>query len=331
MMPALLFGILVLIHHSSLGSPRLAHGAKSMKRAMAKHLKASKAAQQNSRDQRTPAEEGLQLASTAEPAARAATPKQNKAQQIPSSAPAKIREDRGPNVDVDDWRPQDDDDQEDEADEDDDDEDEAFQTQSHNADRALQLREQREAESNKENQAESSQVQARKSLIDRQAGAEKVSWDDSSQELSQDAGFQQPHHRPSSDRHALRPINKRNAPELPPTTGRSPPKRTRFQETLPGDHDDEGQAPQQPPRASQVYNIANEAAKQMTALQPKAPQSRKPWSEEETETLLELIDTFGISWKLLKIEDERRLSILENRDQVALKDKARNMKFDYLK
>ena len=79
--------------------------------------------------------------------------------------------------------------------------------------------------------------------------------------------------------------------------------------------------------------MANGAAKRITASQPKAPQSRRAWTEDETERLLELIDEHGTSWKELKLRDQEQpeRGVLMNRDQVALKDKARNMKFDFLK
>ena len=321
----------MLIDESSLGSPRLAHGAKSMKRAMARHLKASNSAQQTSHHQFRPAEAESEVASTAVPAAQDSTPRIVRVQQVPSSAPAKIQKGRGlvGGDNDDDWTPHADD-NDGEFEDHEEDEEDAFQThqiQQENAERALQLKESREAESNKENQAGLSQPKARKHLIDRQVDAVRVPW--GSQDLGQDEGFQQSHNRPSSDRQILQPINKRNAPEPLANMGRSPAKRARFQETPIGDGDDI-QDSQQAPRASQVYNLANTAAKQMTALQPKEPQARKPWTEDETERLLELIEKFGTSWKQLK-EEDRDLRILDNRDQVALKDKARNMKFDFLK
>lgn len=79
------------------------------------------------------------------------------------------------------------------------------------------------------------------------------------------------------------------------------------------------------------YKKANAMAKRNVAVLPKKVQSRKAWTEEETEALISLIGDHGVSWKLLKEQDNANGSILEARDQVALKDKARNMKFDYLK
>jgi hypothetical protein len=72
----------------------------------------------------------------------------------------------------------------------------------------------------------------------------------------------------------------------------------------------------------------------------KQPQVRRPWTQEEELRLVELIGEFGISWSTLKANDDGNLDpetesrsgpqILRYRDQVALKDKARNMKVLYL-
>ncbi|KAL8821086.1 MAG: hypothetical protein Q9223_000811 [Gallowayella weberi] len=91
----------------------------------------------------------------------------------------------------------------------------------------------------------------------------------------------------------------------------------------------------EPPRPSQieVYREVNSSAKHRVASQPKGPQRRKPWLEAETSRLQELVEEYGISWALLKERDQNhaRGQELKDRDQVALKDKARNMKMDYLK
>lgn len=86
-----------------------------------------------------------------------------------------------------------------------------------------------------------------------------------------------------------------------------------------------------PPAPSQLenYKEANKVAKFKNSLLIKSPQKRKAWTNEETEALIELIGEYGTSWAFLKQKDERNK--LESRDQVALKDKARNMKFDFLK
>lgn len=89
----------------------------------------------------------------------------------------------------------------------------------------------------------------------------------------------------------------------------------------------------QPPPArvqSEAYKATNEAAKMNTAARTKKKvQTRKAWTDLETETLINLIQDHGTSWKLLKDQDVNK--ILLDRDQTSLKDKARNIKLDYLK
>lgn len=89
------------------------------------------------------------------------------------------------------------------------------------------------------------------------------------------------------------------------------------------------------PAPSQIENYVrvNALAKRRTAMRPKRVQTRTPWSAEETERLLDLIAEYGLSWSLLKKMDKDHPDggLLATRDQVALKDKARNLKADYLK
>jgi hypothetical protein len=59
--------------------------------------------------------------------------------------------------------------------------------------------------------------------------------------------------------------------------------------------------------------------------------ARKRWTEYETGTLISLVEQFGISWAQIKRWDEANGDFLSDRDQVNLKDKARNIKFDLLK
>ncbi|KAL8900298.1 MAG: hypothetical protein Q9207_005757 [Kuettlingeria erythrocarpa] len=89
------------------------------------------------------------------------------------------------------------------------------------------------------------------------------------------------------------------------------------------------------PAPSQIENYVrvNALAKRRTAMRPKRVQTRTAWSAEETERLLDLIVEYGLSWSLLKKMDKDHPDgeLLATRDQVALKDKARNLKADYLK
>lgn len=67
-----------------------------------------------------------------------------------------------------------------------------------------------------------------------------------------------------------------------------------------------------------------------SAAANKPPQRRRPWTQAETERLVELIEEHGCKWSLLKKMDlsHPEGAVLEGRDQVALKDKARNIKMD---
>lgn len=111
------------------------------------------------------------------------------------------------------------------------------------------------------------------------------------------------------------------------TTGRSNADPVTDDET----HDDEDHPPS-PPTLPQVHNykMAKEVGRITTAARAKKKtQTRKAWTDLETETLINLISENGTSWKLLKDKDVG--NVLVDRDQTALKDKARNMKFDFLK
>lgn len=116
----------------------------------------------------------------------------------------------------------------------------------------------------------------------------------------------------------------------PAATSRQSPKKGRHNQK----HDDDiaediGHAGARQEKAQPIYKEANAGAKRLMAKQPKKIQSRKAWTERETETLIGLIEEYGTSWTLLKEIDTD--GVLKFRDQVALKDKARNMKLDFLK
>lgn len=65
---------------------------------------------------------------------------------------------------------------------------------------------------------------------------------------------------------------------------------------------------------------------------PRAPQQRRAWTDAETERLLWLMRRYGCSWSTIKKADEQMVNPkLLDRSQVQLKDKARNIKMDYLK
>lgn len=102
-------------------------------------------------------------------------------------------------------------------------------------------------------------------------------------------------------------------------------------------------APSTPPEPlpdlspSQAYSTVNRQARQYSTVQQqngqKGPQRRIPWSPEEIDRLMLLIERHGTSWALIKRQDmalNKPDGLMVTRDQYALKDKARNMKCDYL-
>ncbi|KAL8727461.1 MAG: hypothetical protein Q9166_006049 [cf. Caloplaca sp. 2 TL-2023] len=158
-------------------------------------------------------------------------------------------------------------------------------------------------------------------------------------DVSDDEGFQQ-------DTRQITRLKKRTVEprdESTSTQGGSPSKRARIapRRREPVEADGIGNGLERhnnvndPPAPSQIdtYRIVNSAAKLRVAIQPKRPQTRRPWSEMETNRLQELIEEFGLGWSYLKQQDRTHPDgpALGERDQVALKDKARNMKLDYLK
>lgn len=61
-------------------------------------------------------------------------------------------------------------------------------------------------------------------------------------------------------------------------------------------------------------------------------QVRRAWTPGEIERLIQLIQDYQTQWsKILKVDAQMAIPMLQNRTQVQLKDKARNMKLDYLK
>lgn len=280
----------------------------------------------------------VQVASTAGPSTRALPPQRNfNAQVVVSSALAKVPNGQAPLADqYDNGRA-----------EDNEDEDIARSAQA-----SLAYRMQREAESNKENVAEipesqHTQTAKKRSIYDRQALAEKVSpihsqdSDANGQETetSSDEGFQ--HQAESSDvamRRQLKPATKRPGSK-PTRLQRRSPKKVRVQENTVADALDgnvdlarNAQETELPPsQGYEEYVRVNKSAKQKMAVMTKPPQRRSAWTGAETDMLYYLITEYGTSWKLLKEQDSVQDCVLEARDQVSLKDKARNMKMDYLK
>ena len=205
----------------------------------------------------------------------------------------------------------------------------------------------RQAESNKENiavQQDQTNLQSDSPRTQRrQPAGQRVSFgdgfvNDAGSDISEDAGFQtqEPILRSNINRARHRTAaspQKRSAGDAPGSQGLSPKKARRQQSNTsslshrPAERQNEEPSPS--PVLEEVRN-ANSRAKQMRAFAPKLPQVRKPWEADEIERLVGLIVEHGTSWSLLKEVDEDKSDILHKRDQVALKDKARNIKLDFL-
>ncbi|KAI9675036.1 MAG: hypothetical protein M1817_001442 [Caeruleum heppii] len=175
--------------------------------------------------------------------------------------------------------------------------------------------------------------------------------DDVASEVSQDEGFE-------VDNRVVDPIRRTVAPpvsRLPPVpASQSSPERRRV-DTQPQSplsrvsvldrlREDERHAARHDPaeqisdldeldNADEVPRISttqvNNAAKRYAAsMRPMTVQVRRPWDQAAADRLVELIQEQGTSWTMIeKLKDP----LLEGRGQVALKDKARNIKMDILK
>lgn len=89
---------------------------------------------------------------------------------------------------------------------------------------------------------------------------------------------------------------------------------------------------EQPARSTiENHQLNAHLAKVRTRTHPaKAPRTRTPWSQEEIGTLIDLIGEHGCSWSLLKTIDASDDNVMEGREQLDLRDKARNMKVEFL-
>lgn len=101
---------------------------------------------------------------------------------------------------------------------------------------------------------------------------------------------------------------------------------------------EEFDAEQQAPTSSAVRY--EEARRRIDTLVPfvrstaplAPPQARRPWSSREIGRLLDLMAEYGSAWAtILKCDARSEDPCLQERSNVQLKDKARNMKFDFLK
>ena len=218
------------------------------------------------------------------------------------------------------------------------------------------------AEQNKENIPEMQPAAGpRRRLIDPQPGASRLTFDTQEspqpgpstervfrntghadleyipEPSSQDGGFQTdtrpdfqvapiPNMRRSGDeaipsRPAKRPRKSRATPRTRPTppAARATPQEQQSLDT---------------PGSTQADNYRQAAAQsRLVASQHQKPRKAKePWTDDEINALIEYIAEYGfLCGKIKEADEETGRRRLTRRDNVALKDKARNMKMDYLR
>ena len=161
---------------------------------------------------------------------------------------------------------------------------------------------------------------------------------------SQDEGFQ----------HDARVLDVNRRQTLPPSHRRSPrnphpPKRQRSTqpssgqalgddefhpiEDIIGEDEPEQQHSNNSSRApvTSAYRATTQLSRQFTAAEPRPIQTRRPWSPEEEDRLIELVAAFGTSYAEMSKMDMATTKTLMHRSQVDLKDKCRVMRFNYHK
>ncbi|RDW76994.1 hypothetical protein BP6252_05047 [Coleophoma cylindrospora] len=135
--------------------------------------------------------------------------------------------------------------------------------------------------------------------------------------------FQEPAVEPSPE------LDKRRSPKRKATVnGRGSGRRRQRQpspdeDIVPDSNDDD----EPTPTFSSVAAIAKQESSRARARRATMSQTRIPWSEHDSNLLVELIGEHGSSWTQI----EQRGGFEVHRGQVGLKDKARNMKVAYLK
>lgn len=92
------------------------------------------------------------------------------------------------------------------------------------------------------------------------------------------------------------------------------------------DEDEDEDREDQRVRFSQVASVARSNT-QRVKIPNSRTQKRVAWSPADEQLLVDLVEEFGCSWSLI----QKRGGFEHDRDQVALKDKARNMKVSFIK
>lgn len=219
-------------------------------------------------------------------------------------------------------------------------------------------------EKNKENHKPTA---TKRRLIDHQPGAQKVVWDESQDSVagpspakrtraeseysdeSEDQGFQEDQRHIDPDRRAIAPPGPRFSPVQDVS---SPNKRQRVQREMSprvessragaqriperieherrsnqvsDDSDTESSGETPPPTASEISTAARYATAKAKGVQ--VPKGRRPWSDRDSNLLIRRVEKYGCAWATIHQLGKWDVQ----RDQVALKDRARNMKVNMLK
>lgn len=159
--------------------------------------------------------------------------------------------------------------------------------------------------------------------------------EDEEVEATQDQGFERDERVIDERRRRKAPTAARRDP-----IQRSPAKRVRIAQSEDADYNPSPQLDSEeeerlatatavPPSSAIDYSAIKAMAKDFTRLKAPKVQTRTRWTQVEESYLLDAIVEHGCSWA--RIKDQDKEGVLGGRDQVSLKDKARNMKFDFLK
>lgn len=95
-----------------------------------------------------------------------------------------------------------------------------------------------------------------------------------------------------------------------------------------GEEEDDDESVAAPPSTAAIASkIARERTAMAKAARPVAARGRSYWSGSDEDELVRMIEEHGCAWSVI----ERRANFEEDRNQVQLKDKARNLKVNYIK
>ncbi|KAL7818725.1 hypothetical protein V8C44DRAFT_318847 [Trichoderma aethiopicum] len=134
-----------------------------------------------------------------------------------------------------------------------------------------------------------------------------------------DEPFQDGHHDASQERQT------RGQRHEPATTSSAPAQPRRESQTQ---EDSPPQAPSSAPDYAAVRRAKEASRRTARRNKPRAPQTRHPWSERDCDTLIKLVKTRSASWAEIYKTDNAKFE--HPRDAQAYRDKARNLKVDFL-